>query len=189
MTSSLKVLGEGACPGCGNPHAKIISRVVEFSDARASGSFDDEATQCDECGEILYTYEQGVARDVAYAAAVAEALRLPQPKRIKKIRLDLGFRQEDMELAMDVGPKTFSRWENGTVPPSRAAASLLWIAENQPDAFRALHKFRSSPPEADEDVLGTIVQTGQDSPAIAIKHSRVVATENFQVPEPIRRHR
>lgn len=164
------------CPGCGSDRAKVVQRTVEFSEDGASGTFSDEITVCDECGEELYSYDQAVAHSRAYSAAVARSLGRFTDDRIRELRLQFGLPQTAMEKAFAIGPKTWGRWEKGTVPPGGPATGLMWVAEQYPSVFRELLAMRSLARE-DRDVIAAIVPMGPMTAPIVMRNPEVVKTE------------
>ena len=47
------------------------------------------------------------------------------PEEIRRLRTDLGLRQQDLEGILGVGPKTVTRWEKGTVFQSAVADKFM----------------------------------------------------------------
>lgn len=94
--------------------------------------------QCQLCAFEFSTVEQLEATQKQATARIALDANLFSPAEIKAIRDQHGLLQREFELALGVGKKTVVRWEGGSVPPSGAANSLLWIAKNESVAFRRL---------------------------------------------------
>lgn len=165
------------CPGCGSDQARVIQRVQKFVEPDVSGTYKDEITECPACGESIFTYEQGVASDKSYAAAVARARNVPTPDRLYDLRLSLGWSQEQMNAAFGVGAKTWGRWENGIVPPSGPAARLIWLAENDRAEFLRMvdaHKPTHRRIAMVSGISGSIEPQGPGERAIGFKAAKRV---------------
>ena len=157
------------CPACRSDDLEVIRRDGSVSGGMVS--FPDELTRCTACGEEFYTYEQSMASSRAYATAIREAEQFPSPEAIRQTRLDLGMTQEQFERALGVGKKTVVRWERGTVPPSRAAGGMLWLAARHPEVFLEFARMINpdlEPP--DEAIIATIFTApGADASPVVVR--------------------
>lgn len=144
------------CPACGSDKAQVIQRVEQFHEPDVQGEFRDEITKCDACGEELFTFEQAEASSRAYAAAVARLRKSPSVDRLYELRMNLKWSQSQMEEAFGVGPKTWGRWERGTVPLTGPAARLLWFAENDRLNFIRMVEEHTRKPARQARVAGSI---------------------------------
>lgn len=93
------------------------------------------------CGDCFFEFsssEQIRESQCLRAEKIAAVRGLFSPAEIKAIRKSYRLKQPQFEKALGVGKKTVIRWEAGTIPPSGAANSLLWIAQNERSAFAAL---------------------------------------------------
>jgi transcriptional regulator with XRE-family HTH domain len=54
------------------------------------------------------------------------------------IRLKYGFKQTDMEAMLSTGPKTWTRWERGKIPQSKAADKLIRLIASDPEIAKQL---------------------------------------------------
>jgi HTH-type transcriptional regulator/antitoxin MqsA len=125
-----------SCPACGKDTLTLVRKeVAATSRSGAAVRFLDEWSHCEACGEDFFTYEQSLSHSRARTAALRAADSLVSPERIRAARVSLGMTQEEFERALGVGRKTVVRWERGTVPPSKAANGLLWLAERYPSVF------------------------------------------------------
>ncbi|MCO4101681.1 MAG: helix-turn-helix domain-containing protein [Gemmatimonas sp.] len=104
----------------------------------AGASTQADSFTCAACGFEFSTFEQVAGAQRARVAQRALELGLFAPAEIKGIRDSYGLTQEQFERALGVGRKTVVRWERGTIPPSGAAHSLLWMAKFERTAFVAL---------------------------------------------------
>src|SRR5687767_11328827 len=107
-----------SCPACGSEQARLQLRKEPIHEPDVEGDFKYEITICDACGEATLSFEQAESYSRAYAATVARARNALTPDRIYDLRMKLGRTQAEMEKAFGVGPKTWGRWERGTVAPS-----------------------------------------------------------------------
>lgn len=163
------------CPACGSDRARVVQRIESIREPDVQGDFKYEITECDACGEATLTFEQAESYSRAYASAVARARNALTPERMYELRMSLGWSQSQMEAAFGIGPKTWGRWERGTVPPSGPAARLLWIAENDRPAFRRMVDWHMHKPARHAKVIGTISQQGVGEPAVGFTFAKSVA--------------
>ena len=160
---------EITCPACGSDKVQVVPRLEQFHEADVQGDFKDEITQCDACGEAIFTFEQAEAHSRAYAAAVARARNTLTPDRIFDLRMSIGWSQAKMEEAFGVGPKTWGRWERGTVAPSGPAARLLWIAEHDRSEFLRMVDAHTRKTQRNAKIVGSIAQQGPGEPAVGFR--------------------
>ena len=137
------------CANCGE--AKVRERIVPFlvEHAGASVSISDRQTFCDGCGTISYVGSQISEHELAHAAAIRAIDGLLSPQDLLKIRLKYRLKQTDMEQMLATGPKTWTRWERGKVPHSRATDKLIrLIAEDSQIAKRLFEDAKVNNAEA-----------------------------------------
>lgn len=169
------------CPACENDKARVEQRIESIHEPDVVGDFWYDITACDVCGEELLSFEQAVAHARAYAATVARARNSMLPDRIYVLRHALGWSQGQMEEAFGVGPKTWGRWERGTVAPTGPAAKLMWLAENDRSAFLRLVDAHRRQPRRTTQVVGTIVQQGIGEPAAWFRPASNMPTREARV--------
>lgn len=150
-----------------------------FHEPDVSGHFKAEFTECDACGETLLSFEQADTYTRSYAAAVARARNAITPERILEVRLSLGWSQAKIEEAFGVGPKTWGRWERGTIAPSGPAARLLWIAENDREAFHRMTDSHDPRRQRHIKIAGSIAQQGPGEPTVGYRAAKPVAKRNL----------
>lgn len=126
------------CVECGQ--AALAVRVVPFTVVHGNkdGVIQDEQTVCGHCGTVSYVGEQASRHELAVAAKIREMDGLLSAEDLRRIRLKYGFRQTDMEAMLSVGPKTWTRWERGKVPQSKAADTLIRVLAADPEVARRL---------------------------------------------------
>lgn len=160
------------CPACGDGAAQVIQRHEKLTEPDVEGEFRYDITRCELCGEEILTFDQAEAHARAYAAAVARARNAMTPDRIHELRQSLGWTQPQMEDAFGVGPKTWGRWERGTVAPTGPATRLMWLAENDRSEFHRLVDAHQRPSlKSSKWVAGSIVQQGIGESAVAFKRA------------------
>lgn len=93
---------------------------------------------CQDCGHAGYAGSQISEHELAVAAAIREIDGLLSAADLQRIRLKYGFRQTDMERMLSTGSKTWTRWERGKVPQSKAADTLIRLIGDDPDIARRL---------------------------------------------------
>lgn len=126
------------CVECGQ--AALAVRVVPFTVVHGNKEavIQDERTVCGHCGTVSYVGEQASRHELAVAAKIREMDGLLSAEDLRRIRLKYGFRQTDMEAMLSVGPKTWTRWERGKVPQSKAADTLIRVLAADPEVARRL---------------------------------------------------
>jgi putative zinc finger/helix-turn-helix YgiT family protein len=149
----------------------LIERVFPFvfSHGGKQAVIDDHQTVCGACGTVSYAGEQISRHELAVAAKIRELDGLLSAEDLRCIRLKYAFRQIDMELMLSVGPKTWTRWERGKVPQSKAADTLIRVLADDPEVARRL-----------------MLQSGIENPAAAAVFEQIdedtkrLATANLQ---------
>jgi putative zinc finger/helix-turn-helix YgiT family protein len=126
------------CVACGHP--TLTEQVVpfEFRHGQKTVTIQDSQTVCRTCGTISYVGEQASRHELAVATKIRELDGLLSPDELRNIRLKYAFRQTDLEAMLSVGPKTWTRWERGKVPQSKAADTLIRVLAKNPDVARDL---------------------------------------------------
>ena len=139
------------CPKCGQ--AGVQERVAPFAFEHGgkSMSIEDRQMFCENCGNISYAGKQISDHEYAVARAIREAEGLLSAEELRRIRSKYRLRQTDMEQMLSVGPKTWTRWERGKVPQSKAADKLIRLIAEDPDvAHRLMEQAAIDNPEAAE---------------------------------------
>jgi putative zinc finger/helix-turn-helix YgiT family protein len=137
------------CAACGN--ASLTEQVAPFvfSHSGKECVIDDHQTMCGACGTVSYVGEQISRHELAVAAKIREMEGLLSAEELRRIRLKYALRQTDMEAMLSIGPKTWTRWERGKVPQSKAADTLIRILADDPEvARRLMHQARIDNPAA-----------------------------------------
>jgi len=126
------------CVACGKP--TLTEQVVpfEFRHGQKHATIQDCQTVCGTCGTVSYVGEQASRHELAVAAKIREMDGLLSPDELRNIRLKYAFRQTDLEAMLSVGPKTWTRWERGKVPQSKAADTLIRVLAANPGVARDL---------------------------------------------------
>ena len=126
------------CTVCGQ--ASLKERVAPFTFVHngKQAAIDDHQTVCESCGNILYVGEQISRHELAVAAKIRELDGLLSAEELRRIRLKYGFRQTDMEAMLSIGPKTWTRWERGKIPQSKAADTLIRVLAEDTEVARRL---------------------------------------------------
>ena len=126
------------CVACGQ--ATLAERVVpfEFRHGQKTATIQDCQTVCGTCGTVSYVGEQASRHELAVAAQIREMDGLLSPEELRNIRQKYALRQTDLEAMLSVGPKTWTRWERGKVPQSKAADTLIRVLATNPEVARDL---------------------------------------------------
>jgi len=119
---------------------------------------------CANCGNISYQGDQISAHELAVASAVREIEGLLSADELYRIRVKYKLRQTDMEQMLSTGPKTWTRWERGKIPQSKAADTLIRVIAEEPDvAYRLMIQAGVENAEA----KATFLQIEQDAKRLA----------------------
>jgi putative zinc finger/helix-turn-helix YgiT family protein len=118
----------------------LAKQVVPFvfSHGGEQITIEDHQTICDACGTVTYAGDEISRHELAVAAKIRELDGLLSAEDLRRIRLRYAFRQTDLEAMLSVGPKTWTRWERGKVPQSKAADTLIRVIADDPDVARRL---------------------------------------------------
>lgn len=126
------------CTKCGQPGS--AKRAVPFK-VEHNGKhviIQDSQTHCAACGLVSYVGNQVSEHELAVAAAIREMDDLLSAEALRNIRAKYRLRQTDLEQMLSVGPKTWTRWERGKIPQSKAADKLIRVIAEEPDVARRL---------------------------------------------------
>jgi putative zinc finger/helix-turn-helix YgiT family protein len=126
------------CTACGK--GGLTEQVVPFVffHGGKENVIEDQQTVCTSCGTVSYVGEQITRHELAVAAKIREMDGLLSAEDLRRIRLQYAFRQTDLEAMLSVGPKTWTRWERGKVPQSKAADTLIRVIADDPEVARRL---------------------------------------------------
>ncbi len=126
------------CVTCGK--ATLSEQVVpfEFRHGNKSGVIQDSQTICATCGTVSYIGEQISRHELAVADKIRDMDGLLSPEALRRIRLKYALRQTDLEAMLSIGPKSWTRWERGKIPQSKAADTLIRVLAENPDIARVL---------------------------------------------------
>jgi len=127
-----------SCSLCGE--AALAEQLVPFMLVHGGKQavIDDVQTVCGSCGNISYVGDQASRHELAVAAKIREMDGLLSAEDLRRIRVKYALRQTDLEAMLSVGPKTWTRWERGRVPQSKAADTLIRVLADDPDVARRL---------------------------------------------------
>ena len=152
------------CLNCGE--VAVQERVVDFAVDHngKSANIQDRQMFCANCGNISYQGDQISAHELAVASAVREIEGLLSADELYRIRVKYKLRQTDMEQMLSTGPKTWTRWERGKIPQSKAADTLIRVIAEEPDvAYRLMIQAGVENAEA----KATFLQIEQDAKRLA----------------------
>ena len=127
-----------SCPECGGVIARVQT-IVETRIGRRSIPVSGEFLQCQgECREIYFAPGESdeLWRRAAVIARAEDGLLAPQ--EIRDIRRQHDLTQQQLEVLLNVGPKTVVRWERGTVVQNAATDTLLRLLRDVPEVYEHL---------------------------------------------------
>jgi putative zinc finger/helix-turn-helix YgiT family protein len=126
------------CEACHAAHLSVIRREFKFEHAGKELSALEEVSRCAACGHESYVGDQISAHEMAVASAIRKSDGLLTAEELRSVRVKYRFRQTDMEQMLSTGPKTWTRWERGKIPQSKAADTLIRLIASDPDVARHL---------------------------------------------------
>lgn len=91
--------------------------------------------RCSSCGSSYLTKDQLIAAQRAAADLARAEQGLLTGAQIRTFRHMMGISQEYLEIALRVGPKTVTRWENGAVIQLPCNDQLLRVYMHNPHVF------------------------------------------------------
>jgi len=144
------------CTVCGNTSLAETIAPFAFSHGGKDYVIDDHQTVCATCGTISYAGEQISRHELAVAAKIRAIDGLLSAEDLRRIRQQYAFRQTDLEAMLSVGPKTWTRWERGKVPQSKAADTLIRVIADDPEVARRLMQRAGIDNPAAADVFAAI---------------------------------
>jgi putative zinc finger/helix-turn-helix YgiT family protein len=127
------------CLACGEQstiHELVVPLLVESGGK--SKVIQDRRMVCERCNNVSYIGSQISEHERAVAAAVRELEGLLSAEELQRIRAKYRLKQTDMEQMLSTGPKTWTRWERGKVPQSKATDKLIRLIADDPDVARRL---------------------------------------------------
>ena len=126
------------CVLCGE-HT-LSERIVPLDVAHDGQSriVQDRRTVCNSCDNVSYIGQQISAHQRAVASAIREMDGLLSAEALQQIRAKYRFKQTDMEAMLSTGSKTWTRWERGKIPQSKAADKLIRLIAEDPYVARRL---------------------------------------------------
>lgn len=122
------------CAVCGaegleERHGTLVFDWPQGSPVATSSFADATWLVCNECGEEELPPE-------LIARIEAERYRLEgllSPTELKQVRARVGLSQRDMARLLGVGEKTYTRWELGLSPQTKAMDNLIRLADQHPE--------------------------------------------------------
>ena len=129
---------DGRCAACGEAALEQLVQPFKVEHDGDSRVIEDRRTVCQCCGNISYIGLQASEHELAVASAIREMDGLLSAAELQSIRLKYRLRQTDMEQMLSTGPKTWTRWERGRVPQSKATDKLIRLIGEDPEVARRL---------------------------------------------------
>lgn len=127
------------CPVCAGSSFTVHSEGRMFRTAKGEElPYAVEYSKCEQCGEEFYTRQQTRAASRAAVGAERKHRNRLAPSEITAIRSQYDVTQEEAEVILGFGKKSFSRWESGRVCPSHAADHLLREVRSSPAMFERM---------------------------------------------------
>lgn len=120
------------CTECGHELVKVSTPLEEELRGEKYIINGIERYECPKCGnyEIDLNMADKLSADIW--KQYREKHGILSPEQIKKIRIDLGITQTDLEAMLCVSHPTVSRWETGMYVPSAQSSRELEALENIP---------------------------------------------------------
>lgn len=139
------------CLACGEGAVEERVEHVTVERGGRSASYQDRRMVCGACGNVSYRGSQISEHERAQADADRAVDGLLSAGELNAIRLKYCLRQTDMEAILETGPKTWTRWERGKVPQSKAVDKFIRTIAKHPYVARQLMREAGiDNPEAEE---------------------------------------
>lgn len=126
------------CVECGelSVHDRIVPINIEHEGQ--SRLIQDRRMVCGHCGNVSYIGAQISEHQRGVASAIRDMDGLLSAEALQQIRAKYRFKQTDMEQMLSTGAKTWTRWERGKVPQSKAVDKLIRLIADDPYVARRL---------------------------------------------------
>ncbi len=131
------MLGE-RCVECGESDVREVTVDLRIEHNGHFRTIPDRRMHCCSCGTVSYRGDQIAEHELARAGAIREIDGLLSAEELRQIRTRYRLRQTDLEKMLSIGPKTWTRWERGKVPQSKAADTLIRLLATDPYVARRL---------------------------------------------------
>jgi putative zinc finger/helix-turn-helix YgiT family protein len=142
-------MSDELCLLCGESAVRERTVPFAFDHGGKKLTIMDRQMVCERCGNISYVGRQISDHELEVARSIREADGLLSAEELRRIRCKYRLRQTDMEQMLSIGPKTWTRWERGKVPQSKAADKLIRLIAEDPDvAHRLMEQAQINNPEA-----------------------------------------
>jgi len=127
-----------ACLKCGECAVRERRADLRIERSGREKIFSDWQMFCSSCENVSYEGHQISEHERARADAIRELEGLLSPDELLAIRTKYQLKQTDLEQMLSTGPKTWTRWERGKIPQSKAADTLIRIIATDPGVARWL---------------------------------------------------
>lgn len=129
------------CPVCEAGHLHRVTKDKIFKYKGEGITIQDVVVYaCDDCEESLVPKSTMKSTEKTIRDFHRTVDGLLTSEEIKKVRKALGFTQEAFANILGVAPKSFARYENGTVTQNKTTDHLLRILFEKPDALKVISK-------------------------------------------------
>ena len=131
-------MDDNRCAKCGE-HS-VSERVVPISVEHSGKSVvvQDRQNFCASCESVSYRGSQISEHEIKIGDAIREMDGLLSAKELQRIRSKYRLRQTDLEQMLSIGPKSWTRWERGKIPQSKAADTLIRVIAEDADVAKRL---------------------------------------------------
>ena len=93
---------------------------------------------CASCHEVLFTDDDNKITDQALHELKAEKAGVMTPAQITAARESMGLNKQDANELLGLAERAFSKYEAGSVLPSKSTSQLIDILANVPEALAYL---------------------------------------------------
>lgn len=140
--------GGTPCPFCGEGTLTRQVKQEHFEYKGHTKTVDDYISYvCSSCGDELVDANDNHDIEAEFVNFRCEVDGLLTPSEICNIRKRLGFTQADFAEVLQVGKKSFARYETGAVTQGRSMDNLLRLLKDFPLAIHSLGKTEHEPPQ------------------------------------------
>ena len=127
--------------------------------------------ECKNCNETILSEEL----ELSLEKERYKRLGLLSPEEIHEIRLRTGLNQTEMADLLDIGEKTYTRWESGRALQNKSSDNLIRLVDMNADLFIQLKATRSP----DRDIQ--IYQYLRSLPSLKGKNPNAIAAHGGEI--------
>ncbi|MCP4594452.1 MAG: type II toxin-antitoxin system MqsA family antitoxin [bacterium] len=129
------------CHSCGGDMVRDVrTDTVEYKDV--TKTVEQPGWYCSQCEEVVFDGADAAVSEEVFIRLKADLDGILTPKEVRAIREKLGLSQRAAGQLLGASPKSFQKYEAGTVWVSRSMANLLRLLNADPDRLKEIAQAR-----------------------------------------------